>query len=100
HTICSRDWSSDVCSSDLAGRTVAGIRVPRMSATEFGVIDVEGDEPGGTKIRGFLEKPPDPPGLPDSPDETLASMGNYLFDADLLDRKSVVKGESTDRGRA
>ncbi|HWL42075.1 MAG TPA: glucose-1-phosphate adenylyltransferase [Ilumatobacter sp.] len=67
-----------------AGLTVAGIRVPRASATEFGVIDVEGAEPGGTKIRGFLEKPADPPGLPDSPDETLASMGNYLFDADLL----------------
>ena len=65
-----------------AGLTVAGIRVPRRDATAFGVIDVDPD--GGTKIRGFLEKPADPPGLPDAPDQTLASMGNYLFDADLL----------------
>jgi glucose-1-phosphate adenylyltransferase len=67
-----------------AGLTVAGIRVPRKEATGFGVIDVAGDTSEGAKIRGFLEKPADPPGLPDSPDETLASMGNYLFDADLL----------------
>ncbi len=66
-----------------AGLTVAGIRVPRSAATEFGVIDVD-PTPGSAKIRGFLEKPSDPPGLPGSPHETLASMGNYLFDADLL----------------
>jgi glucose-1-phosphate adenylyltransferase len=63
-----------------AGLTVAGIRVPRSEADQFGIIDV-GE---GTRIKGFLEKPADPPGLPDSPDESLASMGNYLFDADLL----------------
>lgn len=60
--------------------TVAGIRVPRRDSAGFGVIDV-GE---GTKIRGFLEKPTDPSGLADSPDEVLASMGNYLFDADVL----------------
>ena len=63
-----------------AGLTVAAIRVPRADANQFGVIDV-GE---GTKIRGFLEKPTDAPGLADSPDETLASMGNYLFDVELL----------------
>ncbi len=55
--------------------TVAGIRVPRSEASSFGVIDSGGDH----RIRGFLEKPKDPPGLPDSPDEVLASMGNYIF---------------------
>ena len=34
--------------------------------------------------RRFLEKPADPVGLPDSPGEVLASMGNYVFDADAL----------------
>src|SRR6266498_3473225 len=63
-----------------AGVTVAGIRVPRSEASAFGVIDA--DEKG--KIRQFLEKPADPPGLPDSPDETYASMGNYVFTADVL----------------
>ena len=32
----------------------------------------------------FLEKPADPPGLPDSPDETYASMGNYVFTTEAL----------------
>jgi glucose-1-phosphate adenylyltransferase len=63
-----------------AAATVAGIRVPRRDATAFGVIDAAADR----KVLGFLEKPKDPPGLPDSPDESYASMGNYVFSADAL----------------
>ena len=51
-------------------------------ADQFGVIDVHPDDP--SKIRDFLEKPTNPVGLPDSPGEVLASMGNYVFDADAL----------------
>src|SRR6478609_6751126 len=65
-----------------AACTVAAIRQPIAMSTEFGVIDVQPDDP--SKIRAFLEKPADPDGLPDSPDEILASMGNYVFDADVL----------------
>ncbi|MDO7868381.1 glucose-1-phosphate adenylyltransferase [Nocardioides jiangxiensis] len=64
-----------------AGVTVAGIRVPRSQADQFGVMTVAGD---GSTISEFLEKPADPPGLPDSPEEVLASMGNYVFTADTL----------------
>jgi glucose-1-phosphate adenylyltransferase len=60
--------------------TVAGIRVPRDEASSFGIIDA--DEHG--KIRAFLEKPEDPPGLPDSADESYASMGNYVFTTEAL----------------
>jgi glucose-1-phosphate adenylyltransferase len=63
-----------------AGVTVAGLRVPRQEATEFGVIDADADG----KVRGFLEKPADPPGLPGSPEESFASMGNYVFTTDAL----------------
>src|SRR2546429_6518942 len=41
HTRCSRDWSSDVCSSDLPGvrpQAVPSIRTPRLSL----LIDVTG----------------------------------------------------------
>ena len=62
--------------------TVAGIRQPIALADQFGVIDT--DPADTTKIRAFLEKPTDPVGLPDSPGEVLASMGNYVFDADAL----------------
>jgi glucose-1-phosphate adenylyltransferase len=65
-----------------AACTVAAIRQPIELADQFGVIDVHPDDP--SKIRDFLEKPKDPAGLPDSPGEVLASMGNYVFDADAL----------------
>ncbi|WP_409181544.1 glucose-1-phosphate adenylyltransferase [Amycolatopsis sp. VS8301801F10] len=63
-----------------AGVTVAGIRVPRAEARSFGVISTE----DGTKIDAFLEKPDDPPGLPDSPDESYVSMGNYVFTTQVM----------------
>ncbi len=62
------------------GCTVAGIRVPRNQASAFGVIDAAADG----KISAFLEKPADPPGLPDDPDASFASMGNYIFSSDAL----------------
>ncbi|WP_188893283.1 glucose-1-phosphate adenylyltransferase [Microlunatus endophyticus] len=55
--------------------TVAGIRVPRDQASSFGVIDADLDN----KIKSFLEKPADPPGLADDPESSYASMGNYIF---------------------
>jgi glucose-1-phosphate adenylyltransferase len=64
-----------------AGASVAGIRVPRAEATDFGVIKTAAD---GVQISEFLEKPADPPGLVDSPDESFASMGNYVFSTDAL----------------
>jgi glucose-1-phosphate adenylyltransferase len=65
-----------------AACTVAAIRQPIELADQFGVIDVHPDDP--SRIRDFLEKPTDAVGLPDSPGEVLASMGNYVFDADAL----------------
>ncbi len=62
--------------------SVAGIRQPIALADQFGVIDVGADQPD--RIRAFLEKPTDPEGLPDSPGEILASMGNYVASADAL----------------
>ncbi len=63
-----------------AGVTVAGIRVPREEATAFGCIDADEDN----KITRFLEKPADPPGTPDDPEVTFASMGNYIFSTKTL----------------
>jgi len=83
-----------------AACTVAAIRQPIGLADQFGVIDVRPDDP--RRIREFLEKPKDPTGLPDSPDEVLASMGNYVFDADALveavTRDADTEGSKHDMG--
>ncbi|KQR47003.1 MULTISPECIES: glucose-1-phosphate adenylyltransferase [Frigoribacterium] len=77
-----------------AGVTVAAIRQPISLADQFGVIEVDGDDP--TRIGRFLEKPTDATGLPDSPGEILASMGNYVFDADVLIDAVLRDGEKPD----
>jgi glucose-1-phosphate adenylyltransferase len=64
-----------------AGVTVAGIRVPRAEASSFGIIEAATD---GVSIKSWLEKPANPPGLHDSPNESFASMGNYVFTTDAL----------------
>lgn len=66
-----------------AACTVAAIRQPIGLADQFGVIDVDPQDP--RRIREFLEKPKDAQGLPDSPDEVFASMGNYVFTAEALE---------------
>jgi glucose-1-phosphate adenylyltransferase len=82
-----------------AGVTVAGIRVPRVEASSFGVIQTS----DGTRLDAFLEKPADPPGLPDSPDESFVSMGNYVFTTqamlDALKNDSVNADSHHDMGR-
>ncbi|KFE35290.1 glucose-1-phosphate adenylyltransferase [Thioclava atlantica] len=56
--------------------TIGCLTVPREEATAFGVMAV--DETG--QITDFLEKPADPPAMPGDPDQSLASMGIYVFD--------------------
>ncbi|HAM25758.1 MAG TPA: glucose-1-phosphate adenylyltransferase, partial [Microbacteriaceae bacterium] len=74
-----------------AGVTVAAIRQPIALADQFGVIELDKDDP--TRIAQFLEKPQNAVGLADSPGEVLASMGNYIFDADILIDAVLRDGE-------
>jgi glucose-1-phosphate adenylyltransferase len=60
--------------------TVGCIDVPRMEAVAFGVMHVDAND----RIVDFVEKPADPPGMPDDPDRALASMGIYVFETKLL----------------
>lgn len=64
-----------------ASVTVAGIRVPKSQASGFGIIKTD---QSGKKITEFLEKPSEPPTIPDSPNECYASMGNYVFKTEAL----------------
>lgn len=75
-----------------AGLTVAALRVPREQASAFGVI-----EPTASgRIAAFREKPGEAVGLPDAPDQVLASMGNYIFSTrTLLNAVSVDAGDES-----
>ncbi len=79
--------------------TIGCIEVPRMEATGFGVMHVDAED----RLIAFLEKPADPPGMPDNPDMALASMGIYVFDTgflfDQLRRDAADPGSARDFGR-
>ncbi|MGD9914899.1 MAG: glucose-1-phosphate adenylyltransferase [Rhizobiaceae bacterium] len=60
--------------------TIGCLEVPRMEAKEFGVMHVD----ASNRILSFVEKPSDPPGMPDKPNFALASMGIYVFRTDFL----------------
>ena len=64
-----------------AGVTVAAIPVPKSEASAFGIISVG---PDGRTMDAFLEKPADPPHMPGNLEMCYSSMGNYVFDTDVL----------------
>lgn len=74
-----------------AGVTVAAIRVPAREAFQFGTIERAAT---GTRILGFHEKDPNAPTIPDSPDQILASMGNYIFSAEAF--RDVLESDALD----
>jgi len=78
--------------------TVACIEVPLAQARSFGVMQTDADG----WIGSFAEKPQQPHPLPGRPDTALASMGNYVFDAELLyaalSRDAAAPGSTRDFG--
>jgi glucose-1-phosphate adenylyltransferase len=85
-----RDTDADV--------TIGCLTVPRAEASAFGVMAIDGND----RITSFLEKPKDPPGTPEDPNVTLASMGIYVFKwaflRDLLIRDAEDPNSSRDFG--
>ncbi|MCA9664021.1 MAG: glucose-1-phosphate adenylyltransferase [Myxococcales bacterium] len=66
-----------------AALSVAAIPVPVEEAYQFGVIEVDENR----RMVGFEEKPQsNAKEMPDRPGWVLASMGNYIFDKDVLDQ--------------
>lgn len=60
--------------------TVGCIPVKREEASGFGVMHIDRNN----RVIEFIEKPSDPPGMPDRPDMALASMGIYVFNTRYL----------------
>jgi len=63
-----------------ADLTISAIQVPVEEASEFGIMEVDED----WKLIGFEEKPAKPKTLPGNPKICLASMGNYIFNRNIL----------------
>ena len=85
--------------SQRADCTVACIEVPRPEARAFGVIGVDAED----RVVSFVEKPQDPPAIPGRPDEALANMGVYVFNAaflyEQLIRDAGTPGSAHDFGK-
>jgi glucose-1-phosphate adenylyltransferase len=79
--------------------TIACLEVPRHEATGFGVMAVD----ASGRVTDFVEKPADPPAMPDNPDMSLASMGVYVFQTrfliEQLRRDAATQGSSRDFGK-
>ena len=60
--------------------TVAARPVQLSEATQFGVLAVD----RASRVVEFAEKPPRPKPMPDHRDRALVSMGNYLFNRQVL----------------
>jgi glucose-1-phosphate adenylyltransferase len=65
-----------------ADATLATIEVPVHDARRFGIVSIDGED----RVMDFQEKPAHPAHIPGSPDAALASMGIYVFKADVLVR--------------
>lgn len=72
-----------------ADLSIACIEVPREEATRFGVVSVDDKY----AINSFVEKPADPPQIPDQPGYSFVNMGIYVFNANGL-RDILLEMES------
>ncbi|MCG8412410.1 MAG: glucose-1-phosphate adenylyltransferase, partial [Bacteroidales bacterium] len=72
--------------------TVAAIPVPVSEAHHFGVIEVDSQ----SRMVGFVEKPrSNPKTIPGNPHYVLASMGNYVFNCNTLERELIADNKNT-----
>ena len=72
--------------------TIAAIPVPATEASRFGVIEAD---PAG-RVQGFHEKASSPPTMPGDPERCYASMGNYVFGREVLNR--ILEEDAADPG--
>jgi glucose-1-phosphate adenylyltransferase len=75
-----------------ADATLASIEVPIADGRRFGIVSIDETD----RVIGFDEKPSNPVAVPGSPDVALASMGIYIFRAEVLIRALEEDAARTD----
>jgi glucose-1-phosphate adenylyltransferase len=60
--------------------SISCIEVPREEASRFGIVGVDNDY----RVTSFIEKPDNPPEIPDKPGFSFVNMGIYVFNAKVL----------------
>ncbi len=82
-----------------ADLTISCIEQPASQASRFGVVNVDEKY----KVQSFVEKPDNPPVIPDKPDYSFVNMGIYVFNAkvlkDVLKEMEAKKIENNDFGK-
>ena len=68
-----------------ADLTISCTTVPKAEATRLGIAGAD----ASGRITRFVEKPADPPTLPDDPNSSYASMGVYIFSTEVLVRRVI-----------
>jgi len=66
--------------------TVAAVPMAKSLSSEFGVVETTPDG----KIIDFHEKKVDAPAIPGNPDQVYLSMGNYIFDTEILEQELLA----------
>jgi glucose-1-phosphate adenylyltransferase len=69
--------------------TMSAITVPKSTADRFGVLQIDKDY----RVQSFVEKPKNPPTIPDKPDSSFVNMGIYVFNVPAL-KEVFAKMES------
>ncbi len=73
-----------------ADLTIGCMQVSLDEATAFGVMEVD----NGQRVRAFVEKPDDPPAMPNRPDQALVSMGIYIFNSEFLYERLIKDADN------
>ncbi len=94
------DQMLDFHKENNADLSISGIPIPIEEASEFGIMEVDEN----WRLINFVEKPNyRPKSIPGNPNMCLASMGNYIFDKeillDALNRDAQKQDSSHDFGK-
>jgi len=82
-----------------ADLSISSLHVPKSLASQFGVIEIDEDY----RVIDFVEKPENPPEIPDKPGQSFANMGVYVFKVEtllkIIEDMGKKKLDNTDFGK-